>query len=290
MGAATTRHDYSAYGRPLTTNGSTAINGRAYINERYDAESGLQYLNARYYDPALGRFLSPDTWDPTNPGVDINRYAYAGNDPINFLDPTGHSRDDWAPVGGTTFTGTGADDDGDGLGVTLVKSCMNCPVANNQEEADKLAQKEVKKIPVRKIIIRKVKVRNKAAPLKFRIVVTPLGYLSIPEWVSISPATSLEGIPNTWVRVSNSTLRYYGPDGRALIDFDYPPHHKQNTMGVHFYDHNGVRAKKESDILEFGDPVQTQIEQGAAADGVVKGGGPKLSPYDTGLEDDERLY
>jgi hypothetical protein len=47
MGAATTRHDYNAYGKPLTTSGSTAINGRAYINERYDAESGLQYLNAQ---------------------------------------------------------------------------------------------------------------------------------------------------------------------------------------------------------------------------------------------------
>jgi hypothetical protein len=32
----------------------------------------------------------PDTWDPTLPGVDINRYAYAGNDPINKSDPNGH--------------------------------------------------------------------------------------------------------------------------------------------------------------------------------------------------------
>jgi RHS repeat-associated protein len=140
MGAATTRHDYSAYGKPLTTNGSTAINGRAYINERYDAESGLQYLNARYYDPALGRFLSPDTWDPTIRGVDINRYAYAGNDPINFSDPSGHvSRDDasWGETGasrgingdkGSTYQGSFGSDNG-GNGGTLrnvITNCSNC--------------------------------------------------------------------------------------------------------------------------------------------------------------------
>ncbi len=88
-GAATPR-DFAAYGMPVTVSGLTAANGRGYINERFDPETGLQYLHARYYDPDLGRFLSPDTWDPTIPGVDINRYAYAGNDPINGLDPSGH--------------------------------------------------------------------------------------------------------------------------------------------------------------------------------------------------------
>jgi hypothetical protein len=36
------------------------------------------------------RFISPDPWDPTVPGVGTNRYAYAGNDPINKSDPSGH--------------------------------------------------------------------------------------------------------------------------------------------------------------------------------------------------------
>jgi hypothetical protein len=40
--------------------------------------------------PSQAKFLSPDTWDPMLPGVDINRYAYAGNDPINKSDPNGH--------------------------------------------------------------------------------------------------------------------------------------------------------------------------------------------------------
>ena len=84
------RHDYDAYGRPVTTANSAIRNGRAYIGEAYDAETNLQYLHARYYDSLLGRFLSPDTWDPTLAGVDINRYAYAGNDPVNNSDTNGH--------------------------------------------------------------------------------------------------------------------------------------------------------------------------------------------------------
>jgi hypothetical protein len=42
-------------------------------------------------DPLLGRFISPDDWDPTLPGVGTNRYAYAGNDPVNKSDKNGHS-------------------------------------------------------------------------------------------------------------------------------------------------------------------------------------------------------
>ena len=83
-------HDYGPFGQPLTADGSTVLNGKAYINERFDPETGLQYLHARYYDPDLARFLSPDTWDPILAGVDFNRYAYAGNDPINQSDPNGH--------------------------------------------------------------------------------------------------------------------------------------------------------------------------------------------------------
>ncbi|MER9934313.1 RHS repeat-associated core domain-containing protein [Mesorhizobium sp. M0088] len=37
------------------------------------------------------RFISPDDWDPTKPGVGTNRYAYAQNDPINKSDPNGHN-------------------------------------------------------------------------------------------------------------------------------------------------------------------------------------------------------
>jgi hypothetical protein len=40
---------------------------------------------------ANARFISPDDWDPTKPGVGTNRYAYSENDPINKSDPNGHT-------------------------------------------------------------------------------------------------------------------------------------------------------------------------------------------------------
>ena len=83
--------DYGPYGMPTNTSGPiTGTSARGYINEVFDPETGLQYLHARYYDPNLGRFLTADTWDPMLPGVDFNRYAYAGNDPVNGSDPSGH--------------------------------------------------------------------------------------------------------------------------------------------------------------------------------------------------------
>jgi RHS repeat-associated protein len=93
-GSSVLPHDYAPYGQPLANATSIIAQGKGYINERYDAETGLQYLHARYYDPELGRFLTPDWWDPWQQGVDFNRYAYAGNDPINFSDPNGHLFDE----------------------------------------------------------------------------------------------------------------------------------------------------------------------------------------------------
>jgi RHS repeat-associated protein len=88
--AALQAHAYGPYGNPRITNAATVPTGRGYINERHDPETGLQYLDARYYDPDLGRFLTPDWWDPWQQGVDTNRYAYGLNDPINMSDPNGH--------------------------------------------------------------------------------------------------------------------------------------------------------------------------------------------------------
>jgi RHS repeat-associated protein len=93
--AATTRMDYTAYGQPHAyAGGQVPTPGqpqtKAYINQRYDSEDGLNYFHARYQDPLDGRFLTPDWFDPDQVGVDFNRYAYAGDDPINASDPNGH--------------------------------------------------------------------------------------------------------------------------------------------------------------------------------------------------------
>uniref|UniRef100_UPI0009DC15F8 RHS repeat-associated core domain-containing protein n=1 Tax=Inquilinus limosus TaxID=171674 RepID=UPI0009DC15F8 len=83
---------YTPYGKRAQTVPAAAETRetKGFIGEREDPEVGLVYLNARYYDPDIGRFISPDWWDPTLPGVGTNRYAYSDNDPINKSDPSGH--------------------------------------------------------------------------------------------------------------------------------------------------------------------------------------------------------
>lgn len=60
-----------------------------------DDSTGLYYYGARYYDPELGRFITPDPLylaDPerctTNP-IGCSLFAYANNNPMAFIDPTG---------------------------------------------------------------------------------------------------------------------------------------------------------------------------------------------------------
>ena len=90
-GVAVSRAGYAPYG----DQSPSLPQSKGWIGEKFDPETGLQYLNARYYDPLLARFITPDDWDPLLPGVGTNRYAYAGNDPVNKSDANGHSVFDW---------------------------------------------------------------------------------------------------------------------------------------------------------------------------------------------------
>ncbi len=54
--------------------------------------SGTYYLGSRHYDPNTGRFLQQDTFkgDVYSPWTQ-NLYTYTSNNPVNYIDPTGHS-------------------------------------------------------------------------------------------------------------------------------------------------------------------------------------------------------
>ena len=53
----------------------------------------MYYLQSRYYDPETGRFINADTLDYLAPQTlgGLNLYAYCGNNPVNYCDPSGHS-------------------------------------------------------------------------------------------------------------------------------------------------------------------------------------------------------
>ena len=86
---------YDSWGNVLSITGSHAStlgqdNPFRYRGYYYDSETGMYYLNSRYYHPEIGRFINADGYVQTGQGLlDKNMFAYCGNNPILFRDPSG---------------------------------------------------------------------------------------------------------------------------------------------------------------------------------------------------------
>ena len=66
--------------------------GRGYTGHEHLTAFGLINMNSRLYDPALGRFLSPDPYiQAPDHSQNFNRYSYCLNNPLKFTDPSGNS-------------------------------------------------------------------------------------------------------------------------------------------------------------------------------------------------------
>jgi RHS repeat-associated protein len=92
-GSKTAEVRYKAWGEDRYTSG-TVPSGYRYTGQRVEATLGLYFYGARWYDSSLGRFLSADSIVP-NPGDPQawDRYAYVDNNPVKFVDPSGHMLD-----------------------------------------------------------------------------------------------------------------------------------------------------------------------------------------------------
>ena len=68
----------------------TLLLGRGYTGHEHLPGFGLINMNARLYDPMLGRFLAPDPYvQAPEFSQSFNRYSYAFNNPLLYLDPSG---------------------------------------------------------------------------------------------------------------------------------------------------------------------------------------------------------
>jgi RHS repeat-associated protein len=87
--------EFYPYGRPRHEERIGFESAYKYTGKELDQESGLMYFEARYYEPVVGRFVSVDPLVGAPPTAAflspefIHTYAYAGNNPIMFVDPDG---------------------------------------------------------------------------------------------------------------------------------------------------------------------------------------------------------
>ncbi|QUW84476.1 ricin-type beta-trefoil lectin domain protein [Streptomyces mirabilis] len=122
---AVTRRSFDPWGNPRGTKPTSwvaADENRGFLGQPADATTGLDLLGARNYDPALGRFLTPDPIFQAGDPNQMGGYTYAADNPASGSDPSGLCLDDGTghchhrrSTGSTGTTGsTGSTDNSSG--------------------------------------------------------------------------------------------------------------------------------------------------------------------------------
>jgi RHS repeat-associated protein len=104
---------YAAYGTPRSgvgTNPSGLPSDRLFTGQIRDlGNDAFYFFKVRYYDATIGKFQTADSVVPgaCNPQA-LNRYSYSVNNPLKYVDPTGHdftygSDVEPATIGGADF-------------------------------------------------------------------------------------------------------------------------------------------------------------------------------------------
>jgi RHS repeat-associated protein len=92
-GTLISQQRYLPFGAPRTDVGTITQTDFGYTGQRKldSGMGGIMDYKARFYSPYINRFLQPDTLipGPENP-QSWNRYSYTFNNPIRYVDPTGH--------------------------------------------------------------------------------------------------------------------------------------------------------------------------------------------------------
>ena len=92
-GLITNRYDFDAWGNMLGGNPGVTTpteTSTLWCGEQFDTDLQQVYLRARYYDQNVGVFASLDPFKGNNyDPQSLHKYAYAGLDPVNGVDPSG---------------------------------------------------------------------------------------------------------------------------------------------------------------------------------------------------------
>jgi RHS repeat-associated protein len=95
------RYQYDPFGS-VTSQSGTLENPWRFAGTYFDSRTSLHKMGARFYDPATSRWTQRDPLFSTDP-TGLNGYAYAANNPVNFVDPEGLS---WYYYrGGVSYSG-----------------------------------------------------------------------------------------------------------------------------------------------------------------------------------------
>jgi len=91
-GAVQSRTSYHEFGSIKWQEGQGGLSDYTYNDKRWDKETNFYDYGARGYNAKVFKFTTPDSIIPdlTNP-QSLNRYAYVQNNPLKYMDPTGHS-------------------------------------------------------------------------------------------------------------------------------------------------------------------------------------------------------
>jgi RHS repeat-associated protein len=84
--AVTSVTNYDEWGKQIAWYYAQSNNRAQFKGALRFQELDLYYMRNRWYDPSTGRFLSED---PSGFNTGVTPYAFAGDDPINYSDPTG---------------------------------------------------------------------------------------------------------------------------------------------------------------------------------------------------------
>jgi RHS repeat-associated protein len=88
QGQVVSTYKYTPYGS-LTNSPGGPTNPIRFQGQYQDTETGLYHMGARYYDPSLPRWTQGDPLNLFRDPRQANRYAFAGDDPVNHVDPSG---------------------------------------------------------------------------------------------------------------------------------------------------------------------------------------------------------